>query len=70
MFALIKEKYRQNVLLRRALFGILGAIIGFCYYHFVGCSNGRCAITGNPVISTLYGAFIGLIIPGKKIEKK
>jgi len=39
----------------------LGAIGGFLYYNFVGC-NGSCAITGNPVNSTLYGSLIGLVL--------
>ena len=43
-----------------ALFGTaLGSIAGYLYYHFVGCASGTCAITSNPVISTLYGAFMG-----------
>lgn len=40
---------------------VLGALGGFLYYNFVGC-NGSCAITGNPVNSTLYGSLIGLIL--------
>jgi len=40
---------------------LLGALGGFLYYKFVGC-NGSCAITGNPVNSTLYGSLIGLIL--------
>lgn len=38
---------------------ILGAIGGYLYYHFVGCNSGTCAITSNPVNSTLYGALMG-----------
>ncbi len=38
--------------------GISGAILGFAYYYFWGCTNG-CTITSSPTISTLYGAFIG-----------
>ena len=40
--------------------GILaGAIGGYLYYHFVGCTSGTCAITSKPVNSTLYGALMG-----------
>lgn len=40
----------------------VGALFGFLYYKFVGCSNGTCAITSNPVNSTLYGAFMGALL--------
>ncbi len=38
---------------------VTGAVGGYLYYRFVGCSSGQCAITSNPVISTLYGALMG-----------
>jgi hypothetical protein len=42
------------------LIGIaLGAIGGYLYYYFVGCTGGTCAITSNPINSTLYGTFVG-----------
>ena len=37
----------------------LGAIAGFLYWKFVGCNTGTCAITSNPINSTLYGSVIG-----------
>lgn len=40
---------------------MLGAVGGFLYYNFIGC-NGTCAITSSPVKSTLYGAFVGMIL--------
>ncbi|PID57925.1 MAG: hypothetical protein CR986_08380 [Ignavibacteriae bacterium] len=50
---------------------LLGGAAGYAYYHFIGCSNG-CAITGNPYISTAYGALVGLIFafPSKKKNEK
>lgn len=50
----------------------IGALIGFGYYHFVGCRTGSCPITGSPYISTLYGAMMGLVFmfpSGKKKDK-
>lgn len=45
---------------RFAIIGItLGAIGGYAYYHFIGCNSGTCAITSNPINSTLYGALMG-----------
>lgn len=40
-----------------------GALLGYAYYYFIGCNaGGSCPITSNPYISTLYGAFMGLIL--------
>lgn len=37
----------------------IGAVGGYLYYYFVGCHTGTCAITSNPVNSTIYGAVMG-----------
>jgi len=39
--------------------GILGAVVGYAYYYFVGCESGNCAITSKPFNSSLYGALMG-----------
>jgi hypothetical protein len=42
------------------IIGILtGAIGGYAYYHYVGCSSGTCPITSKPLNSTLYGSLMG-----------
>lgn len=38
---------------------VLGAIAGYLYWKFVGCSSGSCAITSKPFNSTIYGAIMG-----------
>ena len=38
---------------------LLGAILGFLYWKFVGCAFGTCAITSKPLSSTIYGAVMG-----------
>jgi len=38
---------------------IAGALAGYLYYYFIGCSSGQCAITSSPINSTLYGALMG-----------
>ena len=38
---------------------VVGAVGGFLYWRFVGCSSGSCPISGNPYISTFYGALLG-----------
>ncbi|MFZ2905183.1 MAG: DUF6132 family protein [Cyclobacteriaceae bacterium] len=51
---------------------VIGAVGGYLYYYFVGCNSGSCAITSNPVNSTLYGGLMGglLLNTFKKEEKK
>jgi hypothetical protein len=43
---------------------IAGAVGGYLYYLYVGCVSGTCLITSNPVISTIYGGVLGLLIGG------
>jgi|WetSurMetagenome_2_1015567.scaffolds.fasta_scaffold303334_2 hypothetical protein len=43
----------------RALPVLIGGAGGYLYYRFIGCKTGACPLTGNPWISTLYGALIG-----------
>ncbi|HSK13617.1 MAG TPA: hypothetical protein VK907_10405 [Phnomibacter sp.] len=38
---------------------IVGALAGYIYYVQIGCVTGTCAITSNPVNSTLYFAVMG-----------
>jgi phage shock protein E len=38
---------------------VAGAIAGYVYYCTVGCVTGSCAITSQPINSTLYGAVLG-----------
>ena len=49
----------KNRLLFIAVGALLGAIGGYAYYHFIGCTSGSCAITSRPVNSTIYGLFMG-----------
>jgi hypothetical protein len=39
----------------------LGAVGGYAYYYFIGCTT-SCAITSNPWMSAAYGAFIGALV--------
>lgn len=38
---------------------VVGAVAGYSYWKFVGCSSGTCAITSKPLNSTVYGALLG-----------
>lgn len=50
---------------------VVGAIAGYAYYFFIGCSSGSCSITSKPINSTLYGALMGgLLFTNFKKETK
>jgi hypothetical protein len=49
----------------------LGAVAGFLYWKYVGCTSGTCPITSNPTNATIYGAVMGgLLFRKKTINKK
>jgi len=43
---------------------VIGSMGGYLYYSLVGCSSGTCAITSNPINSTLYGSLMGGLLFG------
>ncbi len=51
---------------------LLGAIAGYLYWRYVGCSSGTCPITSSPFMSTVYGIVMGSLLGGifkrKKVE--
>jgi len=74
LFALFKfdtMKYWFNLGNWRYVIGSLfGAAAGYGYWYFYGCING-CTITGSPLNSTLYFAFMGYLLAGMfKSEQK
>lgn len=44
------------------IFLVIGAIGGFLYWKFVGCTNGTCAIKSVWYWSTLWGAAMGYLV--------
>lgn len=52
----------QKAILITSIGVIIGAIGGYLYYHFVGCTSGSCAITSKPLNSTLYGSVLGGLV--------
>lgn len=38
---------------------IAGAVAGFLYWKFIGCTSGTCYIQSNPFRMTAYGALMG-----------
>ncbi len=41
---------------------IIGGAIGFGVGYFGKCASGTCPLTSNPIISTILGALIGLML--------
>ena len=48
--------------IRPALFILVGVLVGYGYYRFVGCPTGVCAISSNPVSAMIYMGAIGLLL--------
>ena len=60
------EKYKIKLWAarNRAYFygALIGAIAGFLYWKFVGCSSGHCMISSRPLSSMTYFAASGMLI--------
>lgn len=41
-----------------------GTVAGFFYWQQIGCNSGTCAITSDPVNSSIYGAVMGGLVAG------
>lgn len=41
---------------------LVGAVLGYAYWHFVGCESGSCAITSVWYRTTIYGAVMGWLV--------
>ena len=59
------ELMRSSYFWKPAAGVIVGGIVGFMYYYFVGCASGTCAITSNPISSVLFGATLVLFLTNK-----
>ena len=54
---MIEKFLNKNIL---AIAGVvIGAIGGYLYWKYVGCTSGTCYIQSNPVRMTIYGAIVG-----------
>ena len=57
------QKYKWNLL------GIgLGALAGFLYWYYIGCTSGTCPIQSHWYTSSIYGAVLGYLF--SDIRKK
>lgn len=62
----------MNQILKWTIGISLGAVAGFLYWYYIGCTSGSCAITSSPINSSVYGAFLGVMVVNmfKKEDKQ
>lgn len=56
------KRIEKKTMVKIVIGVIVGGIVGFLYYRFIGCATGTCRITSNPYISTFYFALLGALI--------
>ncbi|SHF33656.1 hypothetical protein SAMN05444405_10795 [Bacteroides luti] len=54
---MIKKVFTQYWLVLLGV--VIGALGGYLYWLFIGCSSGSCPITSSPLLSSLWGAVMG-----------
>lgn len=52
------------MMLRMIVGALVGGVLGYGVYRFIGCSTGACPITSNPWVSTIFGVVIGALFSG------
>ncbi|HEY1054379.1 DUF6132 family protein [Emticicia fontis] len=56
----MKKFAKENLL--TIIGACIGAMAGFLYWKFIGCSTGSCPITSKPLNSIAYGAVMGSLL--------
>lgn len=62
----------KNVILKNmtVIIGtLIGALAGYLYWKFIGCTTGSCPITSSPINSSIYIAVVGALI-GAMFKRK
>ena len=49
---------------------VIGIIVGYAYYFYIGCASGSCAITSKPLNSSLYGGLMGGLLFNIFVKEK
>jgi hypothetical protein len=55
----MKGFIKKNII--EIIFSLAGALAGFLYWKYIGCSSGTCAIKSVWYLSTLFGLFVGYL---------
>jgi Family of unknown function (DUF6132) len=63
-------KMSKKTILITSIGVVVGAIAGYAYYYYVGCTDGSCAITSKPLNSTLYGSLMGGLLFNLFVKEK
>lgn len=68
----MKDFIKKNWL--RIVGVLVGIVVGYIYYYYVGCLSGTCPITSNPYRMMIYGAIVGYLLfdlfsNDKKVKK-
>jgi hypothetical protein len=58
----IKERMKTWQFWKPYVYTLLGAMAGYGYYYFIGCSGGSCPITSNPYVSIAFGGLFGYFL--------
>lgn len=56
----VRNFLRHNIWIVIGL--LVGAVGGFIYWRYVGCESGNCAITSDPINSSIYGSLVGGVL--------
>ena len=54
---MIKKVFTQHWLVLLGV--VIGALGGYLYWLYIGCSSGSCPITSSPFLSSMWGAVMG-----------
>ena len=56
------KKDKGGETMKVALSAFIGGGLGFLVGYFGRCATGTCPLTGNPYVSTIFGAILGALI--------
>jgi len=53
----------MNKYIKIGLYALIGGVLGYAYYYYVGCANGgSCPLTSRWYITTIYGFAAGILL--------
>jgi hypothetical protein len=60
-----KQPWKRSpkaMFIRTIIGGVLGALVGFAAYKFIGCRTGTCPLTANPYVAMTIWGLIGVMM--------